>query len=126
MYVKEGVYVCICEGRGVWCICEGRCVCVWFVCVYISLIPRPLERSSGTHCITHAGLCSVNLTNFRLKLNIPLFHRVTIMFEFHKLQATSTTMAHSSCPCFSDCVSYALRKLQMTNITLKAEQHYSM
>ena len=35
-------------------------------------------------------------------------------------------MAHFSCPCFSDCVSYALRKLQMTSISLRVEQNYFM
>ena len=34
-------------------------------------------------------------------------------------------MAHSNSLCFFNCVSYTLRKLQMTNITIKAEQHYS-
>ena len=32
----------------------------------------------------------------------------------------------SSCPEFSECVSYALHKLQMTAITLKTEQHSAM
>ena len=33
---------------------------------------------------------------------------------------------HSSFPCVSDCISYALRKLQMNKITLKVKQRYSM
>ena len=32
----------------------------------------------------------------------------------------------SRCPTFTECVSYALRKLQMTGITLKAEQRSAM
>ena len=35
-------------------------------------------------------------------------------------------MSHSSFPCFYDCVSYALHKLQMTNITFQGEQCYTM
>ena len=31
-----------------------------------------------------------------------------------------------SCPKLLECVSYALHKLQMTDITLKAEQHSAM
>ena len=33
---------------------------------------------------------------------------------------------HSSCPELSECVSYTLHKLQMTDITLKAEQRSAM
>jgi len=32
----------------------------------------------------------------------------------------------SSCPELSECVSYAFHELQMTDITLKAEQHCAM
>ena len=46
---------------------------------------------------------------------------ITFQFITAKLYGAATTMAHSSFPCFSDCVSYAVRKLQMTNITLKAD-----
>ena len=82
-----------------------------------------LRREGLVHTIVRM---SVNLTNFRLKPEIPLFLRVTITFEFHKPQVTSTTMARFSCLCFSDCVSYTLRKLQMTTIFLRVKQHYSM
>ena len=37
-----------------------------------------------------------------------------------------STACHSSCPELSECVSYALHKLQMTDITLKAEQCSNM
>ena len=37
-----------------------------------------------------------------------------------------STASRSSCPELSECVSYALHKLQMTDITLKAEQHSAM
>ena len=43
-----------------------------------------------------------------------------ITFEFH------TTIGRSSFPLFSDCLSYAIWKLQMTSISLKTEQRYSM
>ena len=46
--------------------------------------------------------------------------------DFHKLQSYIGNYGIFQHVCFSDCVSYALCKLQMTNITLKAEQRYSM
>ena len=37
-----------------------------------------------------------------------------------------STACHSSCPELSECVSYALHKLQMTAITPKVEQRSAM
>ena len=76
-----------------------------------SLIPKFLEGG-----MVHITPC----------MHIPLFLRVINTFEFHKLQASLTTVACSNCLCFFDCASYALCKLQMTSISLKAKQCYSM
>ena len=113
-------------------------------CNNSSVLAQPLVGGGGgeggtvPHCLaSYPGLrreglvhtvvrMRVNLTNFRLKPEILLFLRVTNTFEFHKPHATSTTMARFSSPCFSYLVSYALRKLQMTSISLRVEQRYSM
>ena len=55
-------------------------VCIWAA----SLVPRPSEEGL-VHTVVRMR---VNLTNFWLKPEILLFLRVTITFEFHKLQVT--------------------------------------
>ena len=84
------------------------------MCNY-SLVPRPSGEGLA-YATSHIG---VNLTNFWLKPDIPLFLRVMTTFEFHTPQSLCFSF-----PCFS--VSYALRKLRMTSIFLKVKQRYSM
>ena len=79
----------------------------------------------------------VNFPNFQQKHNTLVLLRVTITYNDEYIFGIPLTAmfdhgsiermaCRSSCPELLECVSYALQKLQMTDITLKAEQHSDM
>ena len=65
--------------------------------------------------------CTLNFPNFWQKLYTLVLVRVAISMLMNKCLAH-----HSSYPELSECDSYSLHKLQMTDLTLKAEQRSAM